>query len=374
VQVELGLLLHQTAHESEADAILTASLAAAAGLEERGLATRALIHLSAERLSSDPRVGSAEIVPVAEEAVRTFELLDDRLGLAEAENLLGHVLAREGRTEESFAALDRALAHAEAAGSHVVRRHVIAYIAMQLCEGSTPAGQAIERIEELRRSTRDDPVQDAGLRRLLALALAMVGRFDEAHEHIRASGAVLDGIDQTILSSASRRLVSEAKDLVGDPAGAKQEVRAAFLNMRDARGEESDSRALRAAAELALLCCDQGDWNEAAESLAYGSHVDRSAPVEGKVYTVHRLAARARLAAHQGDLAEALELGRAAVEMAERSSWLNYRARAWLALAEVQRAAGVHDDAEASVAEALRLYEAKGNVAAAARVKVEAAR
>jgi hypothetical protein len=40
----------------------------------------------------------------------------------------------------------------------------------------------------------------------------------------------------------------------------------------------------------------------------------------------------------------------------------------------VQRAAGRHDEAEISVAEALLLYEAKGNVAAIARLNVEAAR
>ena len=374
VQVELGLLLHQTARESEAEAILSASLDAATSLEERGLATRALVHLSAERLASDPRVGSPEILPIAEEAIRTFEELGDRLGLAEAEHLLGHVLDREGRSEESFAALDRALVHAEVAGSRVVRRNIVAAIGMPLCQGSTPARDAIERLEELRRAAHDDPVQYAGLGRLLASVLAMAGRFDEAREHIRASTQVLDGADQTILSSASRRDVAEAKDLLGDPAGAKQEALDAFLNMRDARGEGSDARALRAAAQLALLCCDQGDWDEAAEYLSYGRHVDQAEPVEGKVYSALRLTARARLAAHRGDLAEALELAERAVQFTERTNWLNYRAGARLALAEVQRARGRHDEADIALDEARLLYEAKGNVAAAARLKVESAR
>jgi tetratricopeptide (TPR) repeat protein len=357
---------------AESEAMLTASLTTATSLEERGLAARALVHLSAERLSSDPGVGSAEIVPIAEEAIRTFEQLGDPLGLAAAENLLGHALGREGRTEESFAALDRALAHAEAAGDPVMRRDVIGFIAIRLCEGSTPAGEAIDRFDELRSSTRNDPVLDAGLARCLALVLAMAGRFDEAHEHILASGPVLDRADQTILSLSSRRFVGEAKDLAGDPAGAKQEVLAAFLSMRDARGEGSEARALRAAAELALLCCDQGDWDEAAEYLSYGRQIDRSEPVEGKVFTVLRLAARGRLAAKRGDLGEALELAQRAVEVAERSDWLNYGARAWLAVAEVQRANGQAAEAEAAVAKALGLYEAKGNVAAAARLEARA--
>ena len=43
---------------------------------------------------------------------------------------------------------------------------------------------------------------------------------------------------------------------------------------------------------------------------------------------------------------------------------LNHRAGHWLALAEVQRAAGLHGRAESSAAGAIRLYEQKGNIAA----------
>ena len=54
-----------------------------------------------------------------------------------------------------------------------------------------------------------------------------------------------------------------------------------------------------------------------------------------------------------------------AVELAERSDMLERRGRRWLALAEVQRAAGDTAEADAAVATALELYEQKGNVAAA---------
>ena len=48
------------------------------------------------------------------------------------------------------------------------------------------------------------------------------------------------------------------------------------------------------------------------------------------------------------------------------------RARIWLALAEVQRAAGDAAEADAAVATALELYEQKGNVAAAERLRASA--
>jgi hypothetical protein len=52
---------------------------------------------------------------------------------------------------------------------------------------------------------------------------------------------------------------------------------------------------------------------------------------------------------------------------------LNRKAGAWLTLAEVRRAAGRAEEAEAAVAEALALYEQRGNVAAAERLRAPVA-
>jgi hypothetical protein len=90
--------------------------------------------------------------------------------------------------------------------------------------------------------------------------------------------------------------------------------------------------------------------------------------VRGKIYSVFRLAAKARLAARDGDFGRALDLARRAVDAGDRSAWLNSRARLWLALAEVNSAAGLAAEAEAAVAQALALYEAKGNLAAAQKI------
>ena len=52
--------------------------------------------------------------------------------------------------------------------------------------------------------------------------------------------------------------------------------------------------------------------------------------------------------------------------------YLNLRALLWLALAEVQTANGRSAEAGAAVTAALELYEQKGNIAAAARVRAAA--
>jgi len=371
VQAELGNLYFESGRLAESDALLTASLDAATSLGERALAARALVQRSNQRLASDPLVSSSEIVPIAEEAVRTFDQLADPLGLAMAEQLLGHALGREGRSVEGHAALERALAHAEAAGDQVIRRHIIGRFCRQFLDGPVPAGEAIDRLDKLRAAHRNDPVLDAEVGVCLAGVLAMAGRFDEAHDHLRATKPVLDQTVQTEFSLQSWFTSADVLALAGDLAGAERELAAVFLILRDARGAGPEARALRMAADLALVLCDQGRWDEAAAYLAYGEEVDGAEPVQGKIYSIWRFAARGRLAAQRGELAEGLWLVRQAVEVAERSHWLNWRARVWLAFAEVTRAADRTAEADTAVATALALYEQKGNVAAAARLRGE---
>jgi hypothetical protein len=58
-------------------------------------------------------------------------------------------------------------------------------------------------------------------------------------------------------------------------------------------------------------------------------------------------------------------LGAQAVALAEQSDMLNLRAELWSALGASRRAAGSVAEAEAAFVEAVRIYSAKGNVAAA---------
>jgi DNA-binding SARP family transcriptional activator/tetratricopeptide (TPR) repeat protein len=369
VQAELGYLFFEIGRMSESDALLTASIEAAAVLGERGLAARALVHRSNQRLASDPDASSAEVVPIAEEAIRTFEELGDTRGLAAAEHLLGHALGREGRDEECLAALDRALAHAEAAGDQVMLRHIVGRFCRRLCDGGAFVAEATDRLEKLRSYTRSDPALDAGLRRYLAFALAMSGRPEEAWDHIRASNPILEEVVESDLAMTSRLEVAEAMVLLGDLAAAESELAALFSSMRDSRGRGPESRALRVAGEVALLLCDQGRWDDAAGYLEYGREVDTLDPVRGKMYPIVRLAARGRLAAQGGELTEALAFAERAVECGENTDYLNYVARAWLALAEVRRAGGEAESADAAVARAIELYERKGNIVAAERLR-----
>jgi tetratricopeptide (TPR) repeat protein len=167
-----------------------------------------------------------------------------------------------------------------------------------------------------------------------------------------------------------RSIAAEARELTGDRRGAEQELTAMWRSLRNANAAGPDGRAMQAASQLALLYSVEGRWEEAADCLSYA----RDAPDPTGFFepAVLRLAASARLAAHHGQLAEASALAERAVDCAERTDKLNLRARIWLVLADVQRATGAVAEADAAVAAAIRLYEAKGNIAAAAPLRAAA--
>jgi tetratricopeptide (TPR) repeat protein len=85
-------------------------------------------------------------------------------------------------------------------------------------------------------------------------------------------------------------------------------------------------------------------------------------------------AVRAKVLAQRGEHRAAEAMVREAVALIARTDWLNQRAGAQLDLAEVLELAGRRDEATAAVEEALRLYEAKENVVAAAKARVRFAR
>jgi len=362
VEVELAELLEEVGRVAESNAVLTASQTAANDLDDRGLATYALV----QRLShvpGDPYADPAAVQRLAEEAVATFAELEDIRGLVFARRVVALALIRAGRLAAGCAELERALAEADAHGHRATHRRLIGSLAGGLLQGPLPAEDAVRRCEELLRAYGDDRVLAAVVTRALAALLAMQGSPEEAREHARRSGAVLDELNSLSQSWATRSIAAEAQELTGDHEGVERELEAKWEWFRETRSGATSATAMRTAYSLALLYCDDGRWDDVERCVAYGAEV----PVAEHflIESVLGLAARGRLAKHRGAHAEGLALARHAVDLAAQSEHLNLRARSWLALAEVLGRDGRDAEAEAARDEAVRLYEAKGNVAAA---------
>lgn len=367
VSVELAVLLAETGRIAEAEPILIENLDAAAALGERGVVARILLARAMPSMwgvGGDPERTQA----IAEQAVETFRQLGDIRGVADAERLVGHGLRRQGRGAAASAAFERALAAAEASGDKHERLLAIGALAHSLWEGPAPAPYAIQRCEELLQSSRNDPPLEATITRCTAALYAMTGRVEDAREGVLRSGLVLDELNHLTVSWVYRSTAAEAKELIGDRLGAEQELTAKWLWLGDLGGAYK-GRAMQAAYELAHLYCDDGRWDDAERCLAYGRDFPESTHYRRE--TVLGLAGRARLAAQRGGLGQAEGLARRGVELAERSDMLNVRARAWLACAEVEQANGRRARADSALEAALALYEQKGNVAAAARVRAQ---
>ena len=367
-QVDLAYALGETGPLAEPDAMLTATMDAAAGLEDQGVELRALVQHAAHRLN-DPTADPAEVLVVSTAAAKTFEQLGDPGGQALAERLASMALQHSGRSRESRDAAELALVHADASGDQATRRRVVSTLSFYLAggpHGATPVNEGIRRSEELLESSQDDPGLQAVIMRGLSILLAMAGRFDEARDQIRRSSLVIDDRNQRT-DLVFQRNVAHAKELMGDRAGAEEVFFARYARLRDAAGAVPDRPAMGAAVELAHFYCDDGRWDEAADCLSYT--LAWPEPVFYSSWAVHRLEVQGRLAAHHGRHAEGLALVHRAVALLEPVENLDFKARVQLSLAEVERANGQTAAADAAVEAAIRLFEERGNIAAVARLR-----
>ncbi len=111
----------------------------------------------------------------------------------------------------------------------------------------------------------------------------------------------------------------------------------------------------------AKACCEAGRWDDAEHWIGLYSGIPREKP--------WCFGVDAQLSARRGDLDGALRLAHRAAELAEKRDGLNYVADILVVLAGIQRAAGLDDEADEAVERALALYEHKGNVTSAGRLR-----
>ncbi len=356
-----GYAINQFGRGAEASAVFEQVIARASAQGNVGLAARTHLHLVSKRIWSDPDPDLEAELAILEQGLAIAEELGDESLIAGHAHQLGIIRRHQGRLAEAIPWVERALAVAERDQDQLERRACTRSLVQILVEGPTPVHEAIARCEQLHEASRDEPRLSATIANRLSVLYAMAGNFEETQRYARLAEPAFGSAD-TMPAAIAQGPVAQMKELSGDLAGAVAAQKAKWLFFGGGTDRAPDGRAIEAATEIARICCDSGRWDEAEEWIGH---------VRGarKGVDSNRLAVEARIAAHRGNLGEALDLGRRAVEQAEGVDNLNRRAEAWLALAEAQRAAGRSDEADASVAKALALYEQKGNVTAAARLR-----
>ncbi len=325
----------------------------------RGEVERARMAAYRHPESVDPAAGLA----VAEEAAVALEALGDDIGVARARCLMCELAWMQGASERGLAEARTALrfARRDPAGT-IDLDATVSVIAWALVVNRVPVAQARAECVDLLALVAGRRFAELGVRGFVAVLDAMAGDFAGARAQLLRSR---EGLRELGLRQASIWMAvfdAEVRLLAGDPASAGD----ALDDAARVASEIGDRLFLATiSVERAHVLLAQDRLADAAEAVA---RIDEGLAPNDLEWRVKRLTARARLAAREGRAEEALAQARAAVALADSSDMFIYRADAWRDLAEVTERLGEAGEAAVARATALRLYRAKGNLAAARRL------
>jgi class 3 adenylate cyclase len=346
---ELSTALWLAGDVEAAEAALSESIDVAAAAGD----TRTEWYGRLERAARDAAThggGTDALVATAERAVAVFEEFGDDLGLARAWRRLALVAYTERRFADAAVASEQALSHALASGDEQERARVADLLCTALLLGPARVDEAIDRVEKILASAGRNVVLRAHVSTSLAGLVAMRGEFDRARELYAEAGEVYEQLGLRLPRVGWTEIVGSVEALAGNSHAAAESLRSGYAVV-DVGGQ--DNLRTRFATLLAFQFADAG---EAASARTF-VHIAEAATAPLDDDSTARLrAAQALLAAGTAD---AERLARDAVAASERTDNVNLQAAMHLTLARV-----VGDPAEASTAR--ELFEAKGNVAAAA--------
>jgi tetratricopeptide (TPR) repeat protein len=322
---------------------------AAERAEEEGDETAALL---ARTVATNNALATGDRSPddlerLARAALPLLDAAADHRGLAQVWYALGYGVANmRCRFEDWAFAAEQAIRHARL---DAPQNSFHFGLPAALTFGPLPAGEALETLDSL-LPERTDPFT-MGRRSVL---LAMLDQIAEAQE----LAAAADERERELSNQAGQAALhlSEVAELAGDEVAAAQHLRrlCAYLEATGQRAALSSF-----APRLGRALCALGRYEEAEPLAEQGRELGD--PEDALTQGLWRRV-RALVLARQHKQAEAIQLARAAVEIAERTDSLWIQADAYCDLAEVLEAAGHRDEAIAALHEALERYERKGIV------------
>jgi DNA-binding SARP family transcriptional activator len=305
-------------------------------------------------------------VAVAGRAVAALRGLGDDLGLARAYTLWCEVLWLKGMPAVSYRKAARAVHHGRRARSGFEIDNGVSLMAWALVVNAVPVSEASRRIAQLEREVAGR-FAAMSVRGFGAVLAAMAGRFELARGELARARS---GLAELQLKQASVWMAvfdAEAEMLAGDPVAAERALDDAERTAVEIGDQWFVSTILVDRAH-AILAQDRPE--AAAEAVARIEDVPAHSDME---WLVKRHTARGKLAAREGDADRALHEARRATALADATEMFTFRADAHGDLAEVAARCGRHAEARSATTAARALYDAKENVASAARLRARAA-
>jgi class 3 adenylate cyclase/tetratricopeptide (TPR) repeat protein len=360
----LGRALTDAGQMDRADSVLSEALERGRAAGERAVAADAVVALFYLRWFTEPETSYEEKARELEDAISVLSQLGDKAGLARALGLAGALRYAKGEAAAAIEELERAARYARQVGDRAQEGQSLGYALVSTAWGPTPVGEALERVEELRSRAGASRTLEVTVLRTRAELEAMQGRFDAARDLIAQAKALAEELGLEFMLSGRLALQAGTVELLaGDAAAAERELRPGCEAL-ERMGNWAQLATL--APRLADALFVQGGDEEA---LRLTELVERIARPQDADPQIAWRRVRAKLLARRGDVEEAERLAREATALAARTDYLDDRAQAVADLAEVLRLAGRPKESAAAVAEAIRLYEEKGNVVAAGRLR-----
>ena len=327
--------------------------------DDRLRAHAVLARLMLEGQSTEAERWSERVVSDAEAVIPVLEAAKDEAGLATAYRVIAWAHGTACRYERAAAAAESALEHAVAARDDRQQRRAASQYAITALYGPTPVPEAIEQCELIIEQVAGDRRSEGLVTSLLARLEAMRGDFDQARTLYTQARATLEDMGRSVIASSTSLDSCGVEMLAGDPAAAERELRRDYAALEE-MGETYLLSTL--ASELARALVAQG---RADEAQGFTQTAEELTAEDDLASQALWRSMRARVLAGRGQLAEACALGQQAVDLLRQTDASVTQADALVDLAEVQRLAGRPVEARASLQEAARLFERKGNVVSA---------
>jgi len=368
IAVDLLTALTETPGSGEAaDALVPTAMAEADALGDERIRAHVAVQVrllggrqdqQRWRLGGEDRPWAAETEPIARRAIETFRAAGDEGGLAKAWRLLGHLGWTRGRIADEQVAVEEALRHAEAAGDQREKAELLFVLSRDLVQGPTPVTEGITRCEQVLRRAGGDRTIEGYMFHALGHLLARVGDFEAARAHSRRYRSILWESGQQIAYWFFTEVEADVELIAGNVDAAAEIFAEGSRKLADIKAPMGLHSGYTARA-LALA----GRYAEATQAAQQ--------PLAGDDWRGRALAqaATARVLAVEGRLDEAISYIDEAVAAFGETDMVPFRADVLMDRGDILARAGRHDEAVAATREALALYELKGDVVSAARLR-----
>lgn len=359
--LDAGEALTEIGELARAEAALSEAVERASARGDAAIKHAAELARLQLRYTTDAQSTEESVVEAVERQIPLLEAAGYDYSLARAWRLLTYVHWTATRFGSAAEAAERTIRHATAAGDTIMARRFLGSLAISVLYGPTPVIEAIDYCEDVLIRAGDDRKAKALAELALAHLEAMRGDFGRARLLYRRSRASLEEFGWRLFAALTSLDSAFVEILAGDLDAAERELRNdyAALQQMGERNYISTTAAL-----LADVRYRQGSYEDADRFARVCEDVASSDDVASQFLW---RCVRGKLLAEQGSHDDAEASLQEALGLIEPSDQLDWKGNGLMDLAEVRRIANRNTEAAAAAEQAAELFSKKGNVVSAAR-------